>query len=176
MNRLAAVFAIVGALTVGAIISQTVQAQTTFSDEQLYRIRQNCVTAQTTLSQLHVSDAGLRNNRGALYENISTKLMAPLNSRITLSRLEGLKLTATTLEYDRQLDIFRESYKQYESAMARTLKVKCTEQPVEFYENVVATREKREKLHEDTRTLITLLQAYKTEFETFSKDFEEHAQ
>lgn len=160
----------VGALFLGVAVSQAAYAQSSLSEEHLYRIRQNCVTAQTTLNQLHVSDAGLRNNRGTLYENISTKLMAPLNSRIALSRLEGLKLAATTLEYDRQLAVFRESYRQYEMSMSRTLKVNCTEQPAEFYENVVATREKRAKLHEDNQTLITLLQTYKTEFEVFAKD------
>ena len=176
MRRLFILAAVLGTLLGGVALAETARAQASLSEEHIYRIRQNCVTAQTSLRQLHASDALLRVNRGQLYELISTKLMAPLNSRITLSRLGGLKLTATTLEYDRQIDVFRESYKQYEESMSRTLKINCVDQPVEFYDSVTATREKREKLHEDTKTLTILLQAYKTEFDSFAKEFKENTQ
>ncbi len=176
MNRLTILLAVFGTLLTGFVVSQQAYAQTTLSNEQTERIRQNCVTVQTTLNQLHASDALLRVNRGRLYENISTKLMAPLNSRITLKGLGGLKLTATTVEYDRQTDVFRASYIEYEEAMSRALKFKCTDQPVEFYESILAAREKRQRLHEDTQTLTTLLNAYKTEFEIFAGEFKGDAQ
>ncbi len=171
MNRLLVALSFFAVLLFGAVASQAVHAQSALSEQHLQRIRQNCVTAQTALNQLHASDALLRVNRGQLYENISTKLMAPLNSRIALNRHEGLKLAATTLEYDRQTDVFRSSYKDYEESMSRLLQINCAEQPAEFYESVQETREKRQRLHEDTETLTMLLRAYKTEFEDFSSDF-----
>lgn len=176
MNRLGIVLSFCGVLLIGVAASQVAHAQVALPEEHLQRIRQNCVTAQTALNQLHASDALLRVNRGQLYENISTKLMAPLNSRIALNRHEGLKLAATTLEYDRQIDVFRSSYKQYEESMSRTLKINCGEQPAEFYQSVQSTRERRQRLHEDTETLTMLLRAYKTEFEDFAKDFEGDSQ
>lgn len=173
MHRLSITFACIGVLVGAVLVAQSVQAQTTLSEAHIARIRQNCVTSQTTLTQLHASDALLRVNRGRLYELISTKLMAPLNGRIALGRFGGLKLAATTIEYDRQRDVFWASYKDYEETMSRTLRVNCAENPVEFYEAVRATREKRQRLHEDTETLTALLKEYKSEFEKFAKDFKE---
>lgn len=173
MKRFLALMIVCGAFLGGGLVSRVAYAETPLSEGQIKSIRQNCVTAQTTLNRLHASDALLRVNRGQLYENISNKLMAPLNSRIALSRLEGLSLTATTLEYDRQVDIFRASYSTYEESMSRTLKINCADRPTEFYESIVTTREKRKRLHEDTEILTTLLKAYKTEFEAFAAEFNE---
>ena len=172
MKRLLILLAVCSAVIIGAFASEAaVQAQTSLSEEHLQRIRQNCVSAQATLYRLHASDALLRVNHGKLYENISTKLMAPLNSRIALNRQQGLKLAATTLEYDRQIDIFRADYRAYEEAMSDLLDSNCSENPNDFYTGVLDTREKRQRLHNDTETLTTLLEAYKTEFEDFARDF-----
>ncbi len=174
MNRFIALFVIFGMLLVAGIAGQTVnaQAEPTMTEEQITHIRQNCVRAQSSLSQLHASDALMRVNRGQQYELISTKLMAPLNSRIALNRLSGLSMTATTLDYDRQLDTFRGNYQQYEEAMSRTLEIRCTNQPVAFYDSLKETREKRQKVHADITGLNTLLQTYKTHFENFSNDIQ----
>ena len=173
MKRLFVVLVVSSVLIVSSFTMQTVGALDFFvTPEHEQRIRQNCVGAQATLYRLHASDALLRVNHGKLYENISTKLMAPLNSRIALNRHQGLKLTATTLEYDRQIDIFRTDYRAYEEAMSDLLDSNCSEDPSGFYGSVLDTREKRQRLHEDTKTLTTLLEAYKTEFEDFSRSFE----
>lgn len=173
MNRFTIILTICGAFLLAALAIQTVSAQSEpLSSEQITRIRQNCVRAQTTLSQLRVSDAGLRNNRGTLYEQISTKLMAPLNSRIAINRLSGLSLATTSLEYDKQLATFRTSYGDYYDSMSEALKINCAEQPEAFYVAVTATREKRQKLHENSLALNSLLQTYKTNFEDFAKTVE----
>lgn len=172
MKRLFVVLVVCSILVVSSFIAQAASAMDFFiTPEQEQRIRQNCVSAQATLYRLHASDALLRVNHGKLYENISTKLMAPLNSRIALNRQEGLKLAATTLEYDRQIDIFRSDYRSYEEAMSDLLDMNCSENPSEFYASVLDTREKRQRLHEDTETVTTLLKAYKTEFEDFAHHF-----
>ena len=101
--------------------------------------------------------------------------MAPLNSRIALNRLGGLELAATTVEYDRQLDMFRASYKQYEESMSRTMRIDCSGRPAEFYNGIQKTRELRQKLHGDVRALTESLKKYKTEFESFAKTIEEAA-
>lgn len=156
--------------------SHIARAQSTLSESQIESIRQNCVSAQTILSQLHASDALMRVDRGTLYENISNKLMASLNSRIAYSRLEGLRMASITLEYDRQFDAFRANYKQYEESMSRTFKMNCAQEPVEFYERVALARARRANVHQNTRALTGLLQDYKTAFEDFAKLFEEQKQ
>lgn len=172
-HRRSTLLAICIVFVTSLFVPQVTQAQVALPEVQLNNIRQNCIAAQTTLNQLHSSDALLRVNQGSMYLDISTKLMARLNSRIALDRLGGVNLAAITVDYERRLDAFRSSYKEYEESMSsRTLKVDCVERPVEFYENVAASREKRKRLHEDTRALTALLHAYKAEFENFAKDFE----
>jgi hypothetical protein len=171
MNRFFALVSVCGMLLIVAAIGQSVSAQSPsdLSGEHISRIRQNCTRAQATLNQLEKSDVLLRKNRGQLYERISTKLMAPLNSRIALNRMEGLTLTAISLEYDNQLASFRSSYQQYDEAMSRTLDIDCVNEPVEFYDSVTDTREKRQRVHGDTVALNALLQSYKEDFEAFVK-------
>lgn len=176
MNRFFLTLGLIGVFLATALAAQSVNAQTSLPESQVENIRQNCVTAQTTLSQLHVSDALLRVNRGTLYENISTKLMAQLNSRIALNRLEGIRMSSITLEYDRQREIFRTSYIRYEESMSNTLKINCAEKPVEFYESVELTRQQRNALHESTLAITALLSDYKTAFEDFAKGFERQAE
>jgi hypothetical protein len=138
------------------------------SDMQLARIRNNCVEAQSTLRQLRASDALLRVNRGQLYELISTKLMAPLNSRISLSKLDGVNLMSTSLGYDRTLNDFRSSYKAYDTAISRTIAIECMAHPEDFYQSLVIARNKRTVVHENVLKLQKAIQQYQVEFDTFA--------
>ncbi len=177
MKRFAVILAASLVFLLAIVATQTVKAQAApLSDEQIAAIRQNCVRAQTTLSQLQKSDAALRVNRGTLYALISSKLMAPLNSRIALNGLGGLSLASTTVEYDKRFDSFRSSYSQYDDSMTHTLAIKCADHPEDFYASLTETREKRQKLHDDTATLTSLLQSYKTDFEAFAKNTSEDAE
>lgn len=172
MNRVFALLTALGMVLFAAAVGQAAYAQSTdsLSQEHIERIRQNCAKSQTTLYQLHASDGLLRNNQGQQYELISTKLMAPLNSRIAINRLSGLKLTATALDYDRQFSNFRASYQQYEESISRALQIDCADQPVEFYRQVSDARAKRQTLHGDTVALNALLRTYKANFEEFVKE------
>jgi len=149
------------------------QENAPMTEAHIERIRSSCVDAQSSLSQLHASDALLRVNRGQLYESISTKLMAPFNSRVALNRLDSAGLPAVASQYDKQLAAFRLSYQQYEEAMTKTLRINCALQPVAFYDSVNDTREKRKITHDSTIELHKTIQGYKAEFEAFAKEFQE---
>lgn len=142
------------------------------TEAHILRIKANCVDAQSTLSQLHASDALLRVNRGQLYESISTKLMAPFNSRVSLNKLDGANLVTVAANYEKQLTEFRVSYQQYEEAMTKTLRINCANQPVAFYDSVADTRTKRRKVHDSTTQLHQIVRDYKAEFEIFAKQVE----
>lgn len=147
------------------------QETTPMTEAHIARIRANCVEAQSTLGQLHASDALLRVNRGRLYESISTQLMVPLNSRISISQLDGVKLVAISTTYESQLASFRSNYKLYEEAMSQTLRINCTNEPVAFYDQVNDTRNKRKKVHENTLSLHKTIGEYQAAFETFATKF-----
>jgi hypothetical protein len=171
--------AIITLAFLGAVgIQAVVQAQDSapMTEDHIRRIRSNCIKAQTTLNQLHASDALLRVNRGQLYESLATKLMTPLNTRIGLNKLDNTDLTAVSSQYDRQLGEFRVNYQQYEEAMSKTLKINCTNQPVAFYDSVADTRNKRAITHTSTVQLHKTIQDYKVKFEEFANKFKEIAQ
>lgn len=174
MKRFIVFISVVTMITVAGVAwHASVQAEDTpMTEAHIARIRDNCLDAQSTLRQLHASDALLRVNRGQLYESISTKLMAPLNSRISLNRLDGVSLVAIAATYEGQLAYFRQSYQQYEEAMSQTLKINCTNQPVAFYDSVADARAKRKKVHESTTALHNTISDYRTDFEMFAKQFE----
>ena len=149
------------------------RADNLMTEAHIQRIRSNCVEAQSTLYQLHASDALLRVNRGQLYDSISTKLMEPFDSRLTLNSYNAADLVSVASSYDQKLSAFRTDYQQYEEAMSRTLQINCTNQPVAFYDSVADTRTKRGKVHEDAMNLHKTISDYKDAFETFAKNFKE---
>ncbi len=136
-------------------------------DAQIEKIRTNCLDVQSTLERVHASDALARVNLGQRYENISTKLMAPLNSRIAFNRLDNVELTKTTIEFNTELDNFRSLYQQYEQTMLRAIQMKCRDQPVSFYDTITLSRDHRSAVHESVLKMGGLLKQYGLQFETF---------
>ena len=143
------------------------------TEAHIERIRANCQTARSALSRVHASDGVLRVNLGPLYESISTKLMAPFNSRVALNKYDGAKLVEQTAIYEKQLNEFRADYKIYEEAMSRTLRINCQNEPVAFYDSVAETREKRRIVNQRTIQLQKTIQEYKKAFETLARTIEE---
>ena len=154
------------------ILSVPVFAQSPpMTEARIERIRANCVEAQSTLTQLHASDALLRVNRGQLYESISTKLMNPFNARITSNKLDVTALGTITASFEQRLNEFRANYKQYEEAMTKTLRMNCTNQPVAFYDSVADTRAKRQQVYLSNQALQDTIGQYKLAFDAFKQKF-----
>ncbi|HET6746775.1 MAG TPA: hypothetical protein VFH06_01565 [Candidatus Saccharimonadales bacterium] len=177
MKRISGFLLVVMAVLAFFSVSVPVRAETApMTEAHIAQIRANCVDAQSVLAQLHASDALLRVNRGQLYESISTKLMAPFNSRVALNKYDGSKLTEQSVIYDRQLDEFRSSYKAYDEAISKALKINCVNEPVAFYDSVADARAKRQMVHQSTVALQTTIQNYKNQFEVFAGTLQEKKQ
>ena len=173
MKRSIILLSLMGAalLSLG-LLTSAVRAETApLTEVHIEKIKTQCVEAQSNLNQLHLSDALMRVNRGQLYESISTKLMAPLNSRLALNRLDSIGFVSLTTTYDQQLTTFRTNYQQYEQAMVRLLAIDCTKQPADFYASVDDTRTKRQLTHESDLVLRKTIEAYGLEFDNFAKKF-----
>lgn len=154
-----------GALTAHSL-AQAEEAPMTAA--HIARIKANCVQAQSLLNQLNNSDTLLRVNQGQQYELISSDLMAPLNSRVALNRLDGTKLVATTADYEAELNNFRLRYSQYGQALTDALHVKCTNEPVTFYDEVADARTKRQEVHDSVVRLNELLTEYRSDVSEFA--------
>lgn len=172
MNRRFLMFLILlAAVAVLATTHVSAQQSLPMTNEHIQRIKDNCRAANRTLGQLHASDALLRVNRGQLYDHISTKLMARMNSRLALNRLDASNLVAVTANFDRTLGEFRTRYKAYEEQLSATIKLDCKEKPAQFYNAVQESRELRAKVHESVRTLGEYIVEYEQKFDEFRADF-----
>lgn len=147
----------------------------TITDAQLVQIRTRCSEIQTMLSHVHANDALLRVNRGQLYERISTKLMAPLNSRIVLNKLDSTALVTVTTKYETDLKKFRATYQAYEELLSDTMKINCVNQPTRFYDNLQQARVKRSEVHRSTQDLTADIVEYKKAFDEFARPYKEDA-
>lgn len=168
-------FVIAGVAAIGAVMLFAARTQALdtapLSETHKQRIVANCTSAKASLQQLHRSDASLRLNRGQLYEFISTKLMARLNSRIALNRLDGTELVAAAVRYERALNDFRERYRLYEEQLSAVLRINCSKQPEVFYYQVQEVREKRRSVGDVTDELEKYIVEYYEVFERFSHDY-----
>lgn len=171
IRRFSVLLTLVLAVAVLATVQVSAQQSIPITNEHIQRIKDNCRAADGTLTQLHASDALLRVNRGQLYDLISTKLMARMNSRLAMNRLDASRLISVTANFDRTLNDFRSHYRSYEERLSATLRIDCRQKPVEFYESVRQSRELREKVNQAVRNLGQYIVEYDHEFETFRTNF-----
>lgn len=169
-----------GTLLVGLFVPM-VRAQETvppleLSEQKLQSINTRCIQIKTSLTQLHTTDALLRVNRGQAYTSISSGLMAKLNSRIALNRLDGAELVRITTQYETHYENFRFAYQDYSDAFEELRKIDCREKPREFYEKLVDVRETRLLVNETTKRLTADISTYGTAFGEFKKSFEQSKQ
>lgn len=152
----------------GAAYAQTIP----LTQSHIAHVRSNCLTAVSSLDQLHRTDALLRVNRGQLYESISTRLMSRLNSRVALNRLDASKLTVASSNYEKALKSFREHYINYERQLNSTININCREQPQRFYDMVVETGKRRQRVNVDVRQIHRYLDDYNKAFAALRSEYE----
>ncbi len=138
-----------------------VSAQSTpMTEAQMARIRSSCLSAKTTLNQLHANDALLRVNRGQIYESMSTKLMARFNDRADSNHFNTKDLVAVAQSYDTALTKFRDDYISYEVQLYSALNIDCQKEPVSFYDAVAVARTQRAQVHSDVLQLHQYIDSY----------------
>lgn len=140
------------------------------TEKQIESIRDRCLASKVALDKLHSTDALLRVTLGQQYENISSRLMAPLNSRIAINSYDGVEMAQTTVNFNQALDTFRSQYRSYESSVGSALGIDCRQKPVEYYGAIENARERRSELYEATREINQLTQKYLDEFDVFAAD------
>lgn len=137
------------------------------TDEHIARIKSNCQDALGTLGRIHANDAPMYINRNQTYFSISDKLMARLNSRLTLNRYDATELVKVASKYNEVLSKFRTAYKQYDDTMAEALRIDCRRQPVSFYDKVAETRNARQKVNEAVGQLKAYIDQYREGVQQF---------
>lgn len=172
---LAIAFGAVGLVALLGYTSVGAKADTTLSDAELKVVQNNCIALKNTLDQLNYSDTALRVNQGQYYEEISTKLMTPMNSRIALNKYDSGNLTSITADYVKEIDTFREDYTAYAKALSQARHDNCSERPQNFYDDIVAAASARQTLHESVVRLNDMVKDYAKTFKDFAKTLPENA-
>lgn len=158
---LAATVMVVGAVPVFA------QSDTIMTDEHIAKIKSNCQLARATLSQIHANDAPAYVNRNQTYFSIGDKMMATLNSRLSLNRYDASELVKTASDYNDLVGQFRNAYRHYDDAMSAAIGSDCAKQPVGFYDKVASARAARQKVHDIVVNLTNTLKKYRSEVQAF---------
>lgn len=166
-----AVISAFGIFSISEVVAQ--ESSSPISAQQEQEIRQECSMRLEVLSRLRASDGVLRVNRGQLYESISTRLMARLNSRIAANSLDGGNLFETAANYERSLDQFRQRYIAYEETISDAMRIDCVKNPAEFNDMVNEARRLRRLVHDEVLNLHRYIKEYNEAFDEFSSSFRE---
>lgn len=142
------------------------------SNDQVIRIKANCLSIKGSLNQLHASDALLRVNRGQIYESVGTKLMSNFNSRLSNNGLDNKGLVVVTNQYQTALAAFRTDYQSYEQQLSNTIRIDCTKDPITFHGALVDARTKRSSVHTDATRLNQYIDDYRSAINDFMINFD----
>lgn len=165
MQKRFAIIAISLLVLTGPIVRAEDPSSLLLTDDQIALIKVNCLDVQSTLQRIHSSDALARFNLGQQYNIISTKLMAPMNSRISLNKLNGVAMTQTAVDFNSEIDRFNSMYQQYEETMQRALKTNCRDQPVSYFDTVSLARDHRAAVRDSVDKINQLLKQYEAQFD-----------
>ena len=157
---------ILSAIIVVAFAGSTVQAvgqDLLLTNDQVERIRNNCADTQISLTAVHNTDAAARVNLGEQFNAVSNRLMAPMNSRIALNKLNGVALATTTVAFNEELKNLSLVYIDYEKALSGVIAMKCYDQPIEFYDNLTLAMQKRAAVRSSVSKLTKLMEQYRVQ-------------
>lgn len=152
----------------GMIISPNVLAQDMVPQTEstiLDNLTSRCDEIHGSLRRLHTSDALLRVNVGQTYNSISARLMARLNSRLALNRIDSRELVEISGNFDQQRSEFSSNYNEYESSLSSLIKIDCKSKPAEFYAQLITTRDLRLRLAETVKSMNASISDYRTAVE-----------
>ena len=153
---------------------RSVQAQNSppiiLTEAQISGVKDRCLVSKVELDNIHSADGLQRVNVGQRYADISSRLMAPMNSRIALNGLDGLALNQTTVKYNEALDTFRRRYVNYDESTALVRSIDCQKSPVEYYAAIESARERRKLLRESVDELNSLIKRYQKQLKDFRSE------
>ncbi len=168
------IYSIIGvAVVAGALVAPRVLAQEMMlltGDTPVDRLQARCDTIQTTLRRLHTNDSLLRVNTGQMYNSISVQLMAQLNSRLALNRIDSTRFVEISGRFDQERSTFSSSYSQYETALSALIRIDCKTRPTEFYAGLLTARDARLRLSTSVEALNDSLRDYQVATEDLRQE------
>ncbi len=154
-----------------AVSMQSARAQEVpTSQTPVDRLQERCDAVQTTIRRLHTTDGLLRVNIGQVYNDVSAQLMARLNGRLAINRVDSTRLVEITNEFESARLTFSSTYNEYEKALSSLLKIDCKSRSTEYYAQLLIARDARHKLSVSVQELNDLVSDYRVSVEQLKQD------
>ncbi len=140
------------------------------TSSQIEHIRNNCGDTQTAISSVSATDAVAFVNIIQQLDPLSNRLMAPMNSRVALNKLDSVALTKTTVDFNAEATKFQSLYRDYVKSVNATTVMGCYNQPVEFYDNLTLLLQKRALVRASYERLMSLMAQYRSQVQVVEKN------
>ena len=132
---------------------------------QIDRLQARCDTITSSLRRLYSNDTLLRVNVGQNYNDISARLMAKLNARLAVNRIDSSRVAEITSRFEAARATFATEFNHYEGALSALIRTDCRTNPTEFYAHILQTRDTRAKLATAVQQLNDIVVEYRAAVE-----------
>jgi Asp-tRNA(Asn)/Glu-tRNA(Gln) amidotransferase C subunit len=142
------------------------------SNEKLENVALNCESIKQTLRRVQNIDKNARVSIGRSYQNILANYITPLNIRIIKNNQKENKLAEIQSDYVNAREKFNAEYIAYSQEFENLLKIDCKNEPKSFYDQLVATRQKRTDVAAASSKLREIIKNHIDEVKLFSETLE----
>lgn len=134
-------------------------------DDLDQKVSFDCTILRDNLKTIHENDGVTRVNIGQNYESLLTKLMIPLNTKLTQELYDNSELVGITSKYNDALNEFKDDYKTYEDKFKLFLRKDCNQgETTAYYKGLQEVKKLRIKTFESNQKLRDLVNDYYSNF------------
>ena len=151
------VFPLLSFILIPSFPKDTFAEESKLSEEKRGLISQNCGTIRQSLKNLQRSDSRARTYFGAIYETVSSEYLTPLNIRLVKDDMSSVSLINAQSKLADLRTKFSDNFINYSKSLEELIAHDCRLDPDGFYDKLVSTRKKREKVAEDMNSINELL-------------------
>lgn len=149
-------------LGVVALTAPFINNALALSSEQEQVISGECDTIHQILQALQKTDSKTRVKLGYTYENILSKYMIPLSSRLAKNSISNSEFVDIQSAFKDAKQNFSNDFIVYQKNLENLVIFNCTENPKEFYSKLQTLRSDREKVRQDTLVLSNLIKKHQS--------------
>jgi len=145
-------------------------ASAQISEEQAGVISMTCGSVQLQLKKLQKADSRVRVYLGSKFEFALTGLMTNLNLRLVKNNLASPPLASSQTTFSSERDYFKSTFTDYSKSLDTLIATNCRSNPYGFYDQLEATRAKRENVRQSFLRLKDVLNDHRTTVVNFRDD------
>lgn len=127
------------------------------SEEKAENVKTNCSDIKDTLKRVQNSDRNTRVSLGRSYQQILSDFITPMNVRLVKVNRFDYNLNEIQNHFASAREQFNQDYIRYSQTLETLLATDCKDNPADFYNKLIETREAREKVAKTVQDLETII-------------------